>query len=137
MKLLIIDGVAGGASAGPGLSIVRGCRIVVFERDRMYRSPTATFPTTSVERSRMGETANDDALLRTRVRLDVRTRSRADAIDRAPEKTLGRDLGSATPTRTPTPASGLRNRAAFVGPSCSAYPTSSAERDRERDLPVR
>jgi hypothetical protein len=94
MKLLITDGVAGGASAGTGSSIVGGCRIVVFERDRMCRSPTAEFPTTSVERSRTGEAANDDALLRTRVRLDVRTRSSVDAIDRASEKTLGRDLVS-------------------------------------------
>lgn len=94
MKLLIIGGVAGGASAGTGSSIVGGCRIVVLDRDRMCRSPTAEFPTTSVERSRTGETANDDALLRTRFRLDVRTRSSVDAIDWVSEKILGRDLVS-------------------------------------------
>ena len=97
MKLLIIGGVAGGASAAArARRLSEDAQIVVFER-----GPDVSFANCGLPYYLGGEIAERDKLLvvtperlRSRFNLDVRTRSSVEAIDRAAKKVRVRDLAS-------------------------------------------
>jgi NADPH-dependent 2,4-dienoyl-CoA reductase/sulfur reductase-like enzyme/rhodanese-related sulfurtransferase len=122
MKLLIVGGVAGGASAAArSRRLSEDAEIVVFER-----GPDVSFANCGLPYYIGGEIAERKKLLvttpeqlRTRFKLDVRTRSSVEAIDRKAKKVRVRDLASgreyeetydklilapgATPLRPPIP----------------------------------
>ena len=95
MKLLIVGGVAGGASAAArARRLSEDAEIVLFER-----GPDVSFANCGLPYYIGGEIAERDKLLvvtperlRTRFKLDVRTRSSVEAIDRAAKKVRVRDL---------------------------------------------
>ena len=97
MKLLIVGGVAGGASAAArARRLSEDAEIVVFER-----GPDVSFANCGLPYYIGGEIAERDKLLVTtperllqRFRLDVRTRSSVEAIDRNAKKVRVRDLAS-------------------------------------------
>ena len=97
MKLLIVGGVAGGASAAArARRLSEDAEIVLFER-----GPDVSFANCGLPYYVGGEIAERDKLLvatperlRTRFKLDVRTRSSVEAIDRAAKKVRVRDLAS-------------------------------------------
>lgn len=97
MKLLIVGGVAGGASAAArARRLSEGADIVLFER-----GPDVSFANCGLPYYVGGEIADRKKLvvttpdlLRTRFRLDVRTRTSVEAIDRAAKKVRVRDLAS-------------------------------------------
>lgn len=97
MKLLIVGGVAGGASAAArARRLSEDAEIVVFER-----GPDVSFANCGLPYYVGGEIAARDKLLvttperlRTRFNLDVRTRTSVEAIDRAAKKVRVRDLHS-------------------------------------------
>ena len=97
MKLLIIGGVAGGASAAArSRRLSEDAHIVVFER-----GPDVSFANCGLPYYIGGEIAERKKLLvttpeqlRTRFKLDVRTRSSVEAIDRKAKKVRVRDLAS-------------------------------------------
>jgi len=97
MKLLIVGGVAGGASAAArSRRLSEGAEIVVFER-----GPDVSFANCGLPYYVGGEIAERDKLLvttpqqlRTRFNLDVRTRTSVEGIDRAAKKVRVRDLTS-------------------------------------------
>lgn len=97
MKLLIIGGVAGGASAAArARRLSEDAHIVVFER-----GPDVSFANCGLPYFLGGEIADRDKLLvvtpdrlRTRFNLDVRVRTSVEAIDRAGKKVRVRDLAS-------------------------------------------
>ncbi len=97
MKLLIIGGVAGGASAAArARRLSEDADIVLFER-----GPDVSFANCGLPYYVGGEISARDKLLvttperlRTRFNLDVRTRSSVEAIDRAAKKVRVRDLAS-------------------------------------------
>src|SRR5258708_7609 len=97
MKLLIVAGVAGGASAAPRpRRPSEGAHIVLFER-----GPGVSFANCGLPYSLGGEITERDKLLvvtperlRTRFNLDVRVRTSVEAIDRAAKKFRARDLAS-------------------------------------------
>lgn len=97
MKLLIIGGVAGGASAAArSRRLSEDAHIVVFER-----GPDVSFANCGLPYYLGGEIAERDKLLvvtpdrlRTRFKLDVRVRTSVEAIDRAGKKVRVRDLAS-------------------------------------------
>ena len=97
MKLLIVGGVAGGASAAArARRLSEDAQIVLFER-----GPDVSFANCGLPYYVGGEIAERDKLLvvtpellRTRFKLDVRTRSSVEAIDRAAKKVRVRDLAS-------------------------------------------
>lgn len=97
MKLLIVGGVAGGASAAArARRLSEGADIIMFER-----GPDVSFANCGLPYYVGGEIADRDKLLvttperlRTRFRLDVRTRTSVEAIDRAAKKVRVRDLAS-------------------------------------------
>jgi NADPH-dependent 2,4-dienoyl-CoA reductase/sulfur reductase-like enzyme len=97
MKLLIVGGVAGGASAAaraPRLS--EKAEIVLFERGPDVSFANCGLPYyvggTITERDKLLVTTPER--LRTRFRLDVRTRSSVEAIDRTARTVRVRDLAS-------------------------------------------
>jgi NADPH-dependent 2,4-dienoyl-CoA reductase/sulfur reductase-like enzyme len=95
MKLLIIGGVAGGASAGArARHPSEVARIVLFER-----GPDVSFANCGLPNYLGGEIVERDKLLvvtperlKQRYRLDVRTRSSVEAINRATKTVRVRDL---------------------------------------------
>lgn len=97
MKLLIVGGVAGGASAAArARRVSEGAEIVVFER-----GPDVSFANCGLPYYIGGEIAERDKLLvttpqrlRDRFRLDVRTRSSVESIDRAAQTVRVRDLSN-------------------------------------------
>lgn len=97
MKLLIVGGVAGGASAAArSRRLSEDAQIVLFER-----GPDVSFANCGLPYYIGGEIAERDKLLvttserlRCRFKLDVRTRSSVEAIDRTPKKVRVRDLAS-------------------------------------------
>jgi NADPH-dependent 2,4-dienoyl-CoA reductase/sulfur reductase-like enzyme/rhodanese-related sulfurtransferase len=97
MKLVIVGGVAGGASAAArARRISEGAEIVMFER-----GPDVSFANCGLPYYIGGEIAERDKLLvvtperlRERYRLDVRTRSSVEAIDRARKSVRVRDLAT-------------------------------------------
>ena len=97
MKLLIVGGVAGGASAAArARRLSEYAEIVVFER-----GPDVSFANCGLPYYIGGEIAERDKLLvttperlRSRFKLDVRTRSSVEAIDRTAKKVRVRDLAS-------------------------------------------
>jgi len=97
MKLLIVGGVAGGASAAArARRLSEDAEIVVFER-----GPDVSFANCGLPYYIGGEIAERKKLLvttpeqlRTRFKLDVRTRSSVEAIDCKAKKVRVRDLAS-------------------------------------------
>jgi len=97
MKLLIVGGVAGGASAAArSRRLSEGAEIIVFER-----GPDVSFANCGLPYFIGGEIAERKKLLvttpeqlRTRFKLDVRTRTSVESIDRAAKKVRVRDLAS-------------------------------------------
>ncbi len=97
MKLLIVGGVAGGASAAArARRLSEDAEIVLFER-----GPDVSFANCGLPYYLGGEIVERDKLLvvtpdrlRTRFKLDVRVRTSAEAIDRARKKVRVRDLAS-------------------------------------------
>ena len=97
MKLLIIGGVAGGASAAArARRLSEDAQIILFER-----GPDVSFANCGLPYYVGGEIAERDKLLivtperlHTRFKLDVRTRSSVEALDRAAKKVRVRDLAS-------------------------------------------
>jgi NADPH-dependent 2,4-dienoyl-CoA reductase/sulfur reductase-like enzyme/rhodanese-related sulfurtransferase len=97
MKLLIVGGVAGGASAAArARRLSEDAEIIVFER-----GPDVSFANCGLPYYVGGEIADrkkllvtSPELLRTRFNLDVRTRSSVEAIDRTAKKIRVRDLAS-------------------------------------------
>lgn len=97
MKLLIIGGVAGGASAAArSRRLSEDAEIIVFER-----GPDVSFANCGLPYYIGGEIAERKKLivttpemLRTRFHLDVRTRSQVEAIDRNGKKVRVRDLAT-------------------------------------------
>lgn len=97
MKLLIVGGVAGGASAAArARRLSEDAEIIVFER-----GPDVSFANCGLPYYIGGEIADRKKLLvttpemlRTRFKLDVRTRSSVEAIDRKAKTVLVRDLAS-------------------------------------------
>ena len=97
MKLLIVGGVAGGASAAArARRLSEDAEIILFER-----GPDVSFANCGLPYYVGGEIAEREKLLvttperlRTRFKLDVRTRSSVEAIDRAAKKIRVRDLAS-------------------------------------------
>ena len=97
MKLLIVGGVAGGASAAArARRLSEDAQIVLFER-----GPDVSFANCGLPYYVGGEIAEREKLLvttpeqlRTRFKLDVRTRSSVEAIDRTAKKVRVRDLAS-------------------------------------------
>jgi NADPH-dependent 2,4-dienoyl-CoA reductase/sulfur reductase-like enzyme len=97
MKLLIVGGVAGGASAAArARRLSEDSEIVLFER-----GPDVSFANCGLPYYVGGEIADRKKLLvttpemlRTRFKLDVRTRSSVEAIDRSAKKIRVRDLAS-------------------------------------------
>src|SRR6266700_677269 len=95
MKLLIVGGVAGGASAAARYRrLSEDAHIVLFER-----GPDVSFANCGLPYYLGGEIAERDKLLivtperlRTRFNLDVRVRSSVEAINRAAKKVHVRDL---------------------------------------------
>ena len=91
MKLLIVGGVAGGASAAArARRLSEDAHIVLFER-----GPDVSFANCGLPYYLGGEIADRDKLLvvtperlRTRLNLDVRTRTSVEAIDRAGKKAI-------------------------------------------------
>ncbi|MBS0261126.1 MAG: FAD-dependent oxidoreductase [Planctomycetes bacterium] len=126
MKLLIVGGVAGGASAAArARRLSESAEIIVFER-----GPDVSFANCGLPYYVSGEIAERSKLLvttpeqlRTRFRLDVRTRTSVEAIDRSAKTVRVRDLASgreytesydklllapgAAPVRPPLPGSDL------------------------------
>jgi len=97
MKLLIVGGVAGGASAAArSRRLSENADIILFER-----GPDVSFANCGLPYYIGGEIAEREKLLvttlerfRTRFKLDVRTRSSVEAIDRSAKKLRVRDLAS-------------------------------------------
>ena len=97
MKLLIVGGVAGGASAAArSRRLSEDAQIIVFER-----GPDVSFANCGLPYHIGGEIAEREKLLvttpdrlRTRFNLDVRTRSTVEAIDRPTRKVRVRDLST-------------------------------------------
>ena len=97
MKLLIVGGVAGGASAAArARRLSEDADIVLFER-----GPDVSFANCGLPYYVGGEIAERKKLLvttpeqlRSRFKLDVRTRSSVEAIDRTAKKVRVRDLAS-------------------------------------------
>ena len=97
MKVLIVGGVAGGASAAArARRLSEDAEIVVFER-----GPDVSFANCGLPYYIGGEIAERKKLLvttpemlRTRFKLDVRTRSSVEAIDRNARKVRVRDLAA-------------------------------------------
>ena len=97
MKLLIVGGVAGGASAAArARRLSEDAHIVLFER-----GPDVSFANCGLPYYVGGEIAERDKLLvvtperlRTRFNLDVRVRTSVERIDRAAKKVYVRDLAS-------------------------------------------
>src|SRR5665811_602927 len=97
MKLLIVGGVAGGASAAArSRRLSEEAEIVLFER-----GPDVSFANCGLPYYVGGDIADRKKLLvttpemlRTRFKLDVRTRSSVEAIDRTTKKVRVRDLSS-------------------------------------------
>ena len=95
MKLLIVGGVAGGASAAArSRRLSEDAEIIMFER-----GPDVSFANCGLPYYVGGEIAERKKLLvttpemlRTRFKLDVRTRTSVDAIDRPAKKVRVRDL---------------------------------------------
>jgi NADPH-dependent 2,4-dienoyl-CoA reductase/sulfur reductase-like enzyme/rhodanese-related sulfurtransferase len=97
MKLLIVGGVAGGASAAArARRLSEDADIILFER-----GPDVSFANCGLPYYLGGEISERDKLLvvtperlRTRFKLDVRVRTMVEAIDRAAKKVRARDLTS-------------------------------------------
>lgn len=97
MKLLIVGGVAGGASAAArARRLSEDAHIILFER-----GPDVSFANCGLPYYLGGEIADRDKLLvvtperlRTRLNLDVRVRSSVERIDRAAKKVHVRDIAS-------------------------------------------
>jgi NADPH-dependent 2,4-dienoyl-CoA reductase/sulfur reductase-like enzyme len=97
MKLLIIGGVAGGASAAArARRLSEDAQILLFER-----GPDVSFANCGLPYYIGGEISEREKLLvvtlerlRTRYKLDVRVRTSVEAIDRAAKKVRARDLNS-------------------------------------------
>jgi NADPH-dependent 2,4-dienoyl-CoA reductase/sulfur reductase-like enzyme/rhodanese-related sulfurtransferase len=97
MKLLIVGGVAGGASAAArARRLSESAEIVLFER-----GPDVSFANCGLPYYIGGEIVQRDKLLvttperlRTRFRLDVRTRTSVEAVDRSAKMVRVRDLSS-------------------------------------------
>jgi NADPH-dependent 2,4-dienoyl-CoA reductase/sulfur reductase-like enzyme/rhodanese-related sulfurtransferase len=95
MKLLIVGGVAGGASAAArARRLSEDAQIILFER-----GPDVSFANCGLPYYVGGEITDRDKLLvvtperlQTRYKLDVRVRSSVEAIDRAAKKVRVRDL---------------------------------------------
>lgn len=95
MKLLIVGGVAGGASAAArARRLAEDAEIILFER-----GPDVSFANCGLPYYVGGEIADRKKLLvttpemlRTRFRLDVRTRTSVEAVDRAAKKVHVHDL---------------------------------------------
>jgi NADPH-dependent 2,4-dienoyl-CoA reductase/sulfur reductase-like enzyme/rhodanese-related sulfurtransferase len=98
VRLLIVGGVAGGASAAArARRLSEDAEIILFER-----GPDVSFANCGLPYYAGGEIAQREKLLvttperlRTRFNLDVRTHSSVEAIDRASKKVRVRDLSSA------------------------------------------
>jgi NADPH-dependent 2,4-dienoyl-CoA reductase/sulfur reductase-like enzyme/rhodanese-related sulfurtransferase len=97
MRVLIVGGVAGGASAAArARRLSEDADIILFER-----GPDVSFANCGLPYYVGGEIAERDHLivtsperLQTRLKLDVRTRSSVEAIDRGAKKVRVRDLSS-------------------------------------------
>lgn len=97
MKLLIVGGVAGGASAAArARRLSEDADIILFER-----GPDVSFANCGLPYYLGGEISERDKLLvvtperlRTRFKLDVRVRTSVEAIDRAAKKVRVRDVAS-------------------------------------------
>jgi NADPH-dependent 2,4-dienoyl-CoA reductase/sulfur reductase-like enzyme len=97
MKLVIVGGVAGGASAAARAHrLPEGANIIAFDR-----GPDVSFANCGLPYYVGGEIAERDKLLvvtpeglRDRFRLDVRVRTSVEAIDRAAKSVRARDLAT-------------------------------------------
>ena len=97
MKLLIVGGVAGGASAAArARRLSEEADIVLFERGLDVSYANCGLPYylggEIVERKKLIVTTSE--LMRSRFKLDVRTHSSVESIDRTAKKVRVRDLGS-------------------------------------------
>ena len=97
MKIVIVGGVAGGASAAArARRLSEDAQIIVFER-----GPDVSFANCGLPYYLGGEIAERDKLLvvspdrlQTRFKLDVRTRTSVEAIDRSAKTVRVRELAS-------------------------------------------
>lgn len=120
MKLLIVGGVAGGASAAArARRLSEDAHIVVLER-----GPDVSFANCGLPYYIGGEISEREKLLvttperlRSRFKLDVRTRSSVEAIDRAAKKVRIRDLASGRDYEEPYDKLLLATGAAPLRPS--------------------
>jgi NADPH-dependent 2,4-dienoyl-CoA reductase/sulfur reductase-like enzyme/rhodanese-related sulfurtransferase len=97
MKLVIVGGVAGGASAAArARRLSEKAEIVLFERgpDVSFANCGLPYYVGDVIADRRKLLVTTPELLRTRFRLDVRTRSSVEAIDRATKTARVRDLAT-------------------------------------------
>jgi NADPH-dependent 2,4-dienoyl-CoA reductase/sulfur reductase-like enzyme/rhodanese-related sulfurtransferase len=97
MKLLIIGGVAGGASAAArARRLSEDAQIVLFERgpDVSFANCGLPYYVGGAIADRQKLLVTSPELLRSRFKLDVRTRSSVEAIDRAGKTVRVRDLAS-------------------------------------------
>lgn len=97
MKLVIVGGVAGGASAAArARRLDEGAEIVIFERgpDVSFANCGLPYHIGGVIRDRNKLLVVAPKLLRERFRLDVRTRSSVERIDRAAKTVTVRDLAT-------------------------------------------
>lgn len=97
MKLLVIGGVAGGASAAArARRLSEDAQIVLFERgpDVSFANCGLPYYVGGAIADRQKLLVTSPELLRSRFKLDVRTRSSVEAIDRAAKKVRVRDLAS-------------------------------------------
>jgi len=97
MKLLIVGGVAGGASAAArSRRLSEDSEIIMFERGADVSFANCGLPYyvggEIVEREKLLVTTPKQ--LRTRFKLEVRTRTTVEAIDRSAKKVRVRDLAS-------------------------------------------
>ena len=94
MKIAIVGGVAGGASAAArARRLSEEAEIIMFERGQDPRSPTADCPITSAARSPTAANcwSRRKQMLIDRHRLDVRTRQSVEAIDRQRKAAHGQE----------------------------------------------
>src|SRR6187401_1046396 len=97
MKLVIVGGVAGGASAAArARRLSEDAEIVLFERgpDVSFANCGLPYYVGGAIADRQKLLVTSPALLRGRFKLDVRTRSSIEAIDRNAKKVRVRELAS-------------------------------------------
>ncbi len=120
MKLLVVGGVAGGASAATrARRLSEDAHIVLFERgpDVSFANCGLPYYVGGVIGERKKLLVTTPELLRTRFRLDVRTRTAVEAVDRTAKTVRVRDLASGREYEEPYDKLILATGAAPVRPT--------------------